>query len=428
MKKFIVISMILIFLPTFLHADIFEYVKMDDRVFQWEKVSRQDLFEGAVGFELKLTSQKWQDITWEHRLMIIKPKKLTNPSLCLLLITGSGRVREEILLLGVKTATDTGGLFAVLYDVPNQPLFDGLREDGLISYTFVKYLETRDKSWPLLFPMTKSAIKAMDAIQEFAEQELSINVSGFLTAGASKRGWTTWLTAVVDPRVKAIAPIVYDNLNLPGQMQHQINTWGAYSEKISDYTEKNLPQLLEKEEGIELSNLVDPYFYRDRITVPSLIIMGTNDRYWPLDALNIYYDGLIGKKYIFYGPNSGHGMEGNIVKVWNVVSAFFLKTAGQIKFPKVSWQYKEKDEFVEFSISTDTEIKPKKIVLWKAESPTRDFRDATWQEFDVTSKGSDYPHKIKRPELGFMAFLGETVYDFNGKEFSLSTNVYIINH
>jgi len=170
-----------------------------------------------------------------------------------MVITGSGGIKEW-LLYGTEVATDIGALFAILLDVPNQPLFDGLREDEIISYTFEKYLETGDENWPLLFPMTKSAVKAMDAVQEFAEEELDINVSGFLITGASKRGWTTWFSAVVDSRVKAIAPIVYDNLDLPRQMQHQIDAWGAYSEQISDYTEKKLPQRLGTEEGAELSN------------------------------------------------------------------------------------------------------------------------------------------------------------------------------
>lgn len=424
MKKFIVAFTILMFLQIISYADIFEYINKDDGFFEWEKVSQQNLPKNTICFDLKLTSQKWQNITWEHRLRIIKPKKLTNPSLCSMLITGSGEGKEE-LLIATRVANDTGALFAILHDVPNQPLFGGLREDEIISYTFKKYLETGKEDWPLLFPMTKSAVKAMDAIQQFAEKELDVNVSGFLTTGASKRGWTTWFSGVVDSRVKAIAPIVYDNLDLPAQMKHQIDAWGKYSEQIADYTEKSLPQLLGTEEGAELSNLVDPYFYRDRITMPKLIIIGTNDRYWPLDALDIYYNELYGEKYIFYAPNSGHGMEGNITKVLSNITALFLKTADEIEFPEVSWDYEKKDEFAEFSITSDSKMKPKKVVIWKAESPNRDFRDAKWQAIELRSDSSDYTYRIESPKSGFAAFLGEMVYDLDGKEFSLSTNVYI---
>ena len=51
--------------------------------------------------------------------------------------------------------------------------------------------------------MVKSAVRAMDAVEQCVEREWSHKVETFTVTGASKRGWTTWLTGAVDPRVTA---------------------------------------------------------------------------------------------------------------------------------------------------------------------------------------------------------------------------------
>jgi PhoPQ-activated pathogenicity-related protein len=38
-------------------------------------------------------------------------------------------------------------------------------------------------------------------------------------------------------------------------------------------------------------------------------MLGTNDEYWPLDALNLYWSELKGPKYVLYIPNNGHGLK-----------------------------------------------------------------------------------------------------------------------
>src|SRR5438093_4658446 len=110
----------------------------------------------------------------------------------------------------MELARKTRAPVAFLYHIPNQPLLDGKKEDALIAETFVRYLKTKDGAWPLLFPMVKSLVRAMDALQDFCKKELGLEIRRFIVSGASKRGWTTWLTGAVDPRVEAIVPVVID--------------------------------------------------------------------------------------------------------------------------------------------------------------------------------------------------------------------------
>ena len=129
--------------------------------------------------------------------------------------------------------------------------------------------------------------------------------------GGSKRGWTTWLTGAVDDRVIAIAPMVIVMLNLGPQGPNQLKVWGQYSEQIHDYVERGLMEKVATPTGTNLWKMVDPFTYRERLVKPKLLINGANDRYWTLDALDLYWNELQGPKYLIELPNAGHDLKVN---------------------------------------------------------------------------------------------------------------------
>ena len=117
------------------------------------------------------------------------------------------------------------------------------QEDAIIAYSFDKYLDGGDDQWPVLLPMVKSAVRAMDTAQEFLQTSENYLVSDFYVTGGSKRGWTTWLTAASDPRVSAIAPVVFDYLNANASVEFHERVYtdvedgviGGYAEAVFDY-------------------------------------------------------------------------------------------------------------------------------------------------------------------------------------------------
>ena len=80
------------------------------------------------------------------------------------------------------------------------------------------------------FAMAKAGIKAIDATSAFLAQRFGgPPVRRWVTAGASKRGATTWLTgAVGDPRIIGIVPVVFDVLNFKEGVQHMWQTLGNW--------------------------------------------------------------------------------------------------------------------------------------------------------------------------------------------------------
>lgn len=398
-----------------------DYIAVPDPSYSWSMADKSPLSGGVTLYQLDLASQTWQGILWQHRLLVAVPSGGPQRKAVLMYITGSEPDPQEQVFLGTL-ARQLSAPVAILYDIPNQPLYGDLREDALVAFTFAKFLETGDATWPLLSPMVKGTVRAMDAVSEFVARDLGWSADGFVVFGASKRGWTTWLAAAVDHRVRAIAPIAYDNLSLAEQMAHQERRFGAYSDMISDYTGRGLQAMLQTAQGRLLADMVDPYFYKDRYNLPKLIIRGSNDPYWPVDAMQLYIHSLPGDTWLHIDPNAGHGLA-NYERVLTTLGGFYLHAVGSLPLWPVRTVFSEDQDSVTLTVKSAT---PSVAVnLWKAQDTTPDFREARW-ECQAAGPGSNRTITISRPPEGFTAVYGEIVYRVLGADVVLDTPVYVI--
>ncbi len=373
-------------------------------------------YKSLTDGRLEMVSQTWQGNPWRHTVSIVQPVKVSSRNTAILVVQGGG-VNESDQAMAKLIADKTGLPIVTLYDIPNQPLY-GFKEDGLIAYTFQKYIETGDASWPLLFPMAKSAIRAMDVVQKSTASS-SNPLKKFIVTGASKRGWTTWFVgASRDKRVIGIAPLVIDNLNLAAQMKHQIEMWGKYSEMIADYTNRRLQELLESEKGKKLGAIVDPYSYRSSIKVPTLIVNGANDPYWTTDALNQYWNDLKQPKWVVYVPNKGHnacyspdGLQ--------AIGAFASSVASGSKWPALKWKLNGSSLSLTFGAPTLG------ARLWVAESDTLDFRKSEWKLVrSVSVPSSAYSLSVPRSSKN-QAFFGQVLVDSPVGAVGVSTQMWV---
>ncbi|MEO8626983.1 MAG: PhoPQ-activated protein PqaA family protein, partial [Betaproteobacteria bacterium] len=346
---------------TIIAAGLQSYVDRSESAFTWT-VTDNEIHSRGTLYKLHLVSQLWQGIAWEHQIRVYVPVRNDTPATILLSITGdsSRGFNDE---QGMQMANALHAPYAILYDVPNQPLLDGKSEDDLIAETFVRFLTTGDEDWPLLMPMTKSAVKAMDALQAFAAHELKQPIQSFVLTGASKRGWTSWLAAAVDSRVEGIAPMVFDMLNIPAQLAHQFNSWGGLSEMLRPYMQPGLPNFLGSPAGQRLLELVDPYSYREALGVPKLLILGTNDRYWTPDAPNLFWSELSGAKYLRYIPNVGHGL-GDRDRWLDSMTCFFRSIAAGKRLPQMRWTFEPLDDNVRLTLQSEPAART--ISIWSA--------------------------------------------------------------
>ena len=380
-----------------------EYVARPDDTYGFEVVGEEQI--GAnTALTIRMTSQTWQGIEWQHWVSIVRPAEVAYPDNMVLVIGGGGKDSGPPSFDGGEAkivnmvATQTKSAIGLVSQVPNQPLFDGRTEDEIIAYTYDKFLNGEGDDWPLLLPMAKSAVKAMDTIQTVMADKFEQPVKGFLLTGGSKRGWTSWLAAASgDKRVKAIAPAVIDMLNLRPQMRHQLACYNEYSNQVEDYTRLRIQERMGTPAGKRLLEIVDPYSYRDSLTLPKLMILGTNDPYWTVDAANFYFPGLKEPKHLCYQPNTGHDAT---LQGVSTLAHFFLALQTGEPYPSISWKGEGGHLEVSWEKADGT------AYLWQAESPGRDFRDSLWVS-SVAGKEGNAVVDVKAPEEGWVAFYVE---------------------
>ncbi|QIP17097.1 PhoPQ-activated pathogenicity-like protein PqaA type [Spirosoma aureum] len=411
------------------------YLNNGDKAFKWE-VKDTYSYGDITAYEVLLTSQKWREYTWKHQLTVLVPKEVKYDG-ALLFITGGSikdgeprwNGREDTFNRAMSmAATKNNAIVAVLRQTPNQPLYDDLKEDALISYTLHQFKKDGDYSWPLLFPMVKSAVRAMDAVQALAKETLHKDVNRFVVSGASKRGWTTWLTGASDKRAVAIAPMVIDVLNMPVNLDYQMKIWNKYSEQIEDYVKLGIPQTVHSKEGSAVTEMIDPYSYRKKLTMPKMLFMGTNDEYWTVDAVKHYIGQIPGENFIHYVPNVGHDL-GDKRQALEALSAFFGNTLAKQPYPACQWAVSTTKKGVDLTI-TATSDKLEDVTIWSANSTDMIFQDEKWEgkSLGIKNKGS-FSVSEAYPASGYRAFYIDLKYKVpTGGTYTESTRMFLTDN
>src|SRR5262249_33005086 len=167
-------------------------------------------------------------------------------------------------------------------------------------------------------------------------------------------------------------------------------------------------------EPATLMRIEDPYFYRDRLTMPKYVVNAGGDQYFPPDSSKFYFGDLVGPKYLRYVANADHSLRGSDAA--DSILAFYDAVLNKKEIPKFTW-----DMGKDGSIRVKTEHKPKEVVLWQATNPkARDFRlEAIGQAYKKSSldpvETGVYVAKVAKPETGWTAFFVELTFDSGGK-------------
>ena len=389
---------------------------------------------------LEMTSQSWlttNEVTrtlWQHTLFIAVPSEVSTRTALLYISGGNNRKTPPKGPDGnlARIAVETKSITAELRNVPNQPLVfnnDGRErvEDDLIAYTWDKFLRTGDDRWPARLPMTKAAVRAMDTITAFCATSDGggAKVERFVVAGGSKRGWTTWTTAAVDPRVIGIAPIVIDVLNLETSMKHHYAAYGFWSPAVGNYSGQHIMDWMGTPQFRALARIEDPFEYRQRYTMPKLLLNAAGDQFFLPDSSQFYWNELPSPKYLRYVPNADHSLKGS--DAWETLQVFYQNLLSGAAMPRFNWTLAN-----DGSIQVKATDLPKEVKLWQATNPNaRDFRLETlgpaWTSTPLTLQEGACTGRVPKPPQGWTAFMVELTYaGAGGHPLKLTTPIRVV--
>lgn len=405
------------------------YLEAIDPAYEYE-LNHTISGDGYTGYVIRMVSQEWltseivSETSWWHWLTIIVPDQVDHDTA--LLGIGGGSVNTEMPTsandVSINTALATNSIVVNLHNIPFQPIrfldddrLEERYEDDLIAYGWRQFLEggakDEDAIWLSRLPMTKAAIRAMDTVTEFMSIEHNLIVDKFVVFGGSKRGWTTWTTAIFDDRVVAIAPAVIDLLNMIPSFEHHWQAYGEWSPAIKEYEDEWIMNWQYSEEYTRLRELVDPYSYLDRLIIPKYIINAASDEFFLPDSWQFYWDDLMGDKYLRYIPNSGHSLSDTDAAI--SVAAFHYHIINDLPIPSFDWSISDNT----FEINLDPDHLPDEILLWNAHNRDgRDFRlyviDRIWvaEQIEISDSGQ-IAVSLQTPENGFTAWFVEATYN-----------------
>lgn len=417
------------------HSDVLrEYVQREDPDYAW---SLREAHAGLLvrSYVLNLTSQRWLDAgqvdrpLWTHELRIVQPRRLCGRNAyrsrtAILIVSGgnnpesTGKPPSPLPREKALIAWNFCRPVVELRQVPNQRLTFSddkvpRKEDALLAGSFDRFLRGEPGDWPAHLAMVKAVVRGMDAVQAFSRTRSELtDIDDFVLLGASKRGWTTWLTAAVDPRVRAIVPISIDMPNLPAQLPQHFGAYGDYARALADYKAINLGCRLHDERGQALLAIVDPWSYRDALQLPKFVLNSAGDEFFTPDSSQHYFGDLPGHKRLRYTVNTDHRQKGaDRLLLFRQARNWIDDVLAGRSPPDLSWQ--QRDDGI---LEVRTTRRARALHLWQAENPlARDFRKETlgavWQATPLRADADGtYRVRMEAPKQGWRALLVEATF------------------
>jgi len=264
----------------------------------------------------------------------------------------------------------------------------------------------------------------MDTVQNFMKPK-GVKIDNFIVAGASKRGWTTWMVGAVDSRIVGLIPVVMDELNFVENIHHHFWSYGGWSFALEDYYVLNFTKHLDDPNLVKLMAIEDPFSYCDRYSkFPKMIINAAGDEFFLNDDTRWWWDKMPEPKHFMMIPNAEHSLVTGIVEAIEGVQAFGNGILQKQQQPSFTWTIDANNGDITVTIKDTTTLIS--VHVWYAPSanntgrrdwrlvagyPKPDLQLVLWtaKELKPVSTGTYVAH-MDKPATGWMAFFVDVLH------------------
>jgi len=361
--------------------------------------------------DLEFVSQEYRGVKCSHEAVVFLPEgdlSATTRGTAAILLGGDSlnvtdpkldRIESIVVELGVPLMVIKQALLADQF---------GARNAGeLMSFGDRSFLETGDARENGYYALSRIFTAAATVAGQLPELE----AKRFVVSGGSKGGMAAVIACAGDPRIVGAFPTAWNGVDFREGTQLKGERWGwdikPKPTGPAGEPARKVLALFDSPHGATYRRLFEPASWGDllgnKVVIPAV---GTNDPLFHLLAGQEAWDALDCRKSFVRVPNYGHGgKHRQHVVGWNFTVAAAL--LGR-KMPTARVEARDEGDQVAVYVTARGAEHALRAVLWVANDPTGDYRQAKWEirhrlENPPDAQATLITH-LPRPASGTTAF------------------------
>jgi len=164
----------------------------------------------------------------------------------------------------------------------------------------------------------------------------------------------------------AIAPVVLDAINFVEVEHHQWMSYGGWTFALQDYIDMDIMSRLDDPNMVLLQEMEDPYFYKDRLTMPKMVVNAVLDEFQQPDDTHYWWSGMPEPKHFLMVPNAEHSLITGILEVVPAIGSWIQNIILGEKIPTFDWTINDTTGEIVATLDADSVVHS--ATMWYAYS------------------------------------------------------------